>query len=82
MSLSEEIQYLSDEVDRLNQLHGHMRQQMAHLLDTNTVLETVVHKAAQIAQHLPYLIESLPEPSAELLQAALQLQTILVQRKP
>lgn len=54
---------------------------MQHARGSVEILETIVHKAAQIAGHLPYLCESLQEPTAELLQAALQLETLLVQRK-
>jgi hypothetical protein len=43
-------------------------------------LETVIHKAARIAGHLPFLCAEMPEVSNELEQAALQLQQILVQR--
>lgn len=81
MSLSPNEEYLEDAYARQGELLRHTREQLTHANESVQILETVIHKAAQIAQHLPYLCESLPEPSNELMQAALQLQTILVQRK-
>lgn len=81
MSLSQNEEYLTDEVQKLQALLVQNHHQLTHARESVEILESVVHKAAQIAGHLPYLCESLPEPSTELVQAALQLQTILVQRK-
>lgn len=78
---SQEEEFLADENLRLQQLLAQAREQLVYANESVQILETVIHKAAQIAQHLPYLVNDSQEPSGELMQAALQLQAILVQRK-
>ena len=79
--LTENEEYLADENQQLRAQLMRQRDHLTQARETVDMLESLMHKAAQIAQHLPYLAESLPEPSQELMQAALQLQTLLVQRK-
>jgi ABC-type transporter Mla subunit MlaD len=75
-----EVEYLTEQVTRLTTTLGERNRQLASANATIDLLEKVVHKATQIAQHIPYLCSSLPEHSPELDQAALQLQEILVRR--
>lgn len=74
-------EFYTDEIADLQVENARLRGHLNHARETVELLESVVHKAAQIAGHLPYLCASLPEPSLEIEQAALQLQTLLVQRQ-
>lgn len=80
--LTENEEYLSGEVERLQREVTRLRSHLTTARETVELLEGLVHKGAQIAGHLPYLCASLPEHSPEIEQAALQLQTLLVHRKP
>ena len=80
--LTENEEYLSEEIAALRAQLVRQRDHLNTARATVEQLEQVVHKAAQIAQHLPYLCSTLPEHSPEIEQAAFQLQTLLVQRKP
>lgn len=81
MSLSATEEYLSVEVEKLNEALTERNRQLAATRATVQHLEMVIHKAAKIAGHIPYLCAEMSEISIDLEQAASQLQTILVERK-
>lgn len=81
MSLSTTEEYLSVEVEKLTETLAERNRQLMATRQIVQNLETVIHKAAKIAGHLPFLCAEMPEISGELEQAALQLQQILVERR-
>ncbi len=79
--LSDREEFLSQEVEALNDALTERNRQLQEALETIQVLETVIHKASVIAGHIPYLCSVLTEGSAELEQTALQMVQILVHRQ-
>lgn len=79
MTMNEEL--YAERVAELDAALQATRAKLVHARETVGLLEDVVHKAAKIAGHLPYLCQTLVEGSPELEQAALQLEQILVHRK-
>lgn len=78
--LNQSEQFLSEEVTRLtNQLVERNRQlQDAH--ETVQLLERLIHGAAAIAGHIPFLVATY-EGGPELENAAAQLQRLLIHRQ-
>lgn len=81
MSLNNTEEWLSAEVERLQAALTERTRQLTATRQTVQTLETIIHKASKIAGHIPFLCSEMQEVSMELEQAALQLQTILVERK-
>lgn len=79
--LTENEDYLTGEVARLQAEIARLRGHLTTARETVEMTDELLYKAAKIAGHLPYLVQALPEGSVEIEQAALQLQTLLVQRK-
>lgn len=79
--MNSEENFLADELERYQTALALKARQLQDAHATIDLLDQVVHKAARIAGHLPFLCAEMPEVSNELVQAALQLQSILVQRK-
>lgn len=70
-----------DEIARLQQMSAEQSKQLAEANETIELLEDVIHKAAKLAGHIPYLCSTLAERSTDLEQTALQLQNILTRRR-
>ena len=78
--MSTEEEYLIDRVRQLEELLIDRSKKLEDARSTIGLLERVVHAGALIAVHLPAMCASLPEVSAEMEQASLQLSRILVHR--
>lgn len=74
-------EYLTGEVISLQQSLAAKTLQLDEAQKTIDKLETIMHRAARIAGHIPFLCRELPEVSIELDNAASQLSRLLVLRE-
>ncbi len=81
MTMTQTEEFLIESVQRVERLLAEKQRQLDESRQLVATLDSVISKASKIATHIPFLCREMPEVSAELEQAALQLQQILVQRQ-
>lgn len=81
MTMTQSEVFLEDEVLKLESQLQAKDAQLRIAYESIEHLESVIHKAALIANHIPFLCSTLAEVSPELEQAAVQVRQILVDRK-
>ena len=79
--ISDKEEFLISEVESFERLLIEKTRQLKDAQETIQLLEAVIHKASQIAGHIPYICSTLTEGSVDLENAALQLQRILIHRE-
>lgn len=77
--ISDREEFLESEIENVERLLRVRSTQLQEAYDTIAFLQNILGKAAQIAGHIPYLCLSI-DGSADLENAAMQLQQILIRR--